>query len=152
MTNFKQTPGRGNNQKTGHGIPLTLTSPLHQDDKSGKKHPGWKPPVFNSTAKPTGDAFTDSYVKLMEKKEHAGFVKNDSIAEADTKWPKIGERINTNTNNNSPGNYTFVKSIDDKTGDYTVGKDGVFSSDYKNVSRSNMRHLIHDKIGLNHPR
>lgn len=150
MTNFKQTPGRGNNSKTGHGIPQSMTSPLHQvDPKTGKKkHPGWKAPTFNSKVEKTGDAFTDSYVNLMEKKNQAGLVKKDSVAEADTKWPKVGDRINTNTSNNSPGDYTLVRSIDEKTGDYTVGKGGTHSSKHKKVPRMNMRRLTHDKVSL----
>jgi hypothetical protein len=155
MTNFKQTPGRGNNSKTGHGIPQSMTSPLHQegskvkiDEKSGETHPGWTPPTFNSTAKKTGDVFVDSYVSGLEKKNEASLIKKDSIAEADTKWPKIGDRINTNTNKNTPGNYTSIKSIDDKTGDYTTGKKGDPTSKHKKVPRMNMRRLMHDRVSL----
>ena len=150
MTNFKQTPGRGNLPKTGRNIPLSMTSPLNQvDPKTGKKkHPGWSPPTFNSKVKKTGDAFVDSYVDGLENKNQANLIKRDSVAEANMKWPKVGDRINTNANKNSPGNYTRVKSIDEKTGDYTTGRRGDPTSKHVKVPRMNMRRLIHGGVSL----
>lgn len=63
MVNYKQTPGRGNNSKTGHGIPQSMTSPLHQE--------GNKPKIDEKSGKEIGSYRTEDEIQ----KQYPGAIK-----------------------------------------------------------------------------
>jgi hypothetical protein len=141
---YKQNPGRGPMMKTGKGVPSALlqvdpTDPVKKkkDEKSGDKPFVPAGGDYNRSMTPAPkldgkDATKDSYLKYLHKQNIAIDSTNNAARErtmAKIGWPKVGDKF---------GKRGVVKSIDSKTGDYSIRRPGN-STKNQMVSRKNVR-------------
>ena len=141
---YKQNPGRGPMMKTGKGVPSALlqtdpTDPVKKktDEKSGKKPfvPAGGEYSRSMTPAPKlegKDATKDSYLKYLHKQNIAIDSTSNAARErtmAKIGWPRVGDKF---------GKKGVVKSINPKTGDYSIRRPGN-STKNQLVLRRNVR-------------
>lgn len=145
---YKQNPGRGPMMKTGAGVPSALlqedpTGPKKKksDEKTGETkyyvpaggdYKPSKAPSFSSDA----DESVRSFVKGKyenEQKANKTFHSDRELKMAKKGWAQKGSYV-------KDGNKElYVHNVDEKTGDYTLGKSRGNTVDTFKVPRNTMR-------------